>query len=64
MSHASHTIDTEHASVETHLSDMRRVSMNLAFSPARQRRRKHMAACQSRMRPRLGGWGLRMLARA
>jgi hypothetical protein len=49
------TIDTESdGQLEPRMSDMRRVSLSLAFSPARHRRRKHMNSVNGWLKNKLG----------
>jgi len=48
------TVDSESTGEEPRLSDMRRVSLSLAFSPARQRRRRHMNSLNSWFGRKLG----------
>ena len=47
------TVDTENG-FESRLSDMRRVSLSLAFSPARSRRRKQMSSVNGWLKNKLG----------
>jgi hypothetical protein len=55
MSPLNHSLDTVHTeAADSNLTDMRRVSMALAFSPARQRRRKTMNATNGWFRSKLG----------
>ena len=49
------TVDTEAgAPAESHVSEMRRVSMSLVYSPGRLRRRKHMNSISGWFRSRFG----------
>ena len=54
VNHNLETLDSENDHVGTHATDMRRVSMSLAFSPARHRRRKIMQASDSWFKSRFG----------
>ncbi|MCA9248303.1 MAG: hypothetical protein KDA42_14350 [Planctomycetales bacterium] len=57
------TVDSESVDMGPRLSDTRRVSLALAFSPARQRRRKAMYQADSWFR-RSFGLGRRRSSRA
>lgn len=57
------SVDTEAGVFEHRPSDMRRVSMSLAFSPARHKRRREMNSINSWLRTKLG-ISMRRLARA
>jgi len=58
------SVDTESGAMFEHrASDMRRVSMSLAFSPARHKRRREMNSINSWLRTKLG-LSMRRLARA
>lgn len=58
------SVDTESGAIFEHRSsDMRRVSMSLAFSPARHKRRREMNSINSWLRTKLG-ISMRRLSRA
>lgn len=57
------SVDTESGVIENRPSDMRRVSMSLAFSPARHKRRREMNSINSWLRTKLG-LSMRRAARA
>ena len=55
VNHNVETVDTEQgAQLNGGMSDMRRCSLALAFSPARHRRRKHMEAYTDWFKSKLG----------
>ena len=55
LNHNLDSVDNEEGVIfENRQSDMRRVSMSLAFSQARHRRRRHMNSINSWLRSKLG----------
>jgi len=52
--HFVEAVDNEFADNTVRLSDVRRVSLSLAYSPARQRRRRQMQAAGNWLQSRLG----------